>query len=101
MWDLTRLVKTSSTPLEIKLRLETGMQLFRLSLGRNVFFRTGFTRAHFKSSGNKPEHSDASMMSVQCNNSNNVLSFPGNQDVAASTLQINSKNVKNAATLGK
>ena len=48
----------------MKLRLEIGLQLFSTSLGRVVFVRTGFTCAHLKSSGNKPERSDAVMMSV-------------------------------------
>ena len=38
--------------------------LFRLSLGRCVFLRTGFTHAHLKSTGNKPEHWYAKMMCV-------------------------------------
>ena len=41
-----------------------GLWLFRSSLGRDVFLITGFTSAHLKSSGNKPEHSDAFMISV-------------------------------------
>ena len=41
-----------------------GLKLFRYSLGRDGFLRTGFTCAHLKSSGNKPEYSDAFMISV-------------------------------------
>ena len=36
----------------------------KLRFVRVVFLRTGFTCAHLKSSGNKPEQSDAFIMSV-------------------------------------
>ena len=38
--------------------------MFSSSFGRVVFLRTGFTRAHLKSSGDMPEHRDAFIMSV-------------------------------------
>ena len=44
--------------LEIKLRLEIGLSLFRFSLDKVDFLRCGLTCACLKSSGNKPEHSD-------------------------------------------
>ena len=46
------------------LRLGIGLYLFSSSFSRVVFLRIGFTCAHLKSSGNKPEQSDAFIMSV-------------------------------------
>ena len=43
----------------MKLRLEIGLYLFSSSFDRVVFLRIGFTCAYVKSSGNKPEQSDA------------------------------------------
>ena len=48
----------------MKLRLEIGLELFSSSFGRVVFLTNGFTCAHLKYSGNKPEQSDAFIMSV-------------------------------------
>ena len=48
----------------MKLRLEIGLELFSSSFDRVVFLRIRFTCAHLKSSGNKPEQSDAFVMSV-------------------------------------
>ena len=43
----------------MKLWLEIGQLLFNSSLGRVVFLKIWFACAHLKSSGNKPERSDA------------------------------------------
>ena len=43
----------------MKLWLEIGLLLFNPSLGRVVFLKIWFACAHLKSSGNKPERSDA------------------------------------------
>ena len=59
MRDLKWLVTTFPSTLEIKLRLEIGKKLSRFSLGKIYFVRGGLTCACLKSSGNKPEHSDA------------------------------------------
>ena len=44
---------------KIKLRLEIGQQLLRFSLGKVDILRSGLTCPSLKSTGNKPDHSDA------------------------------------------